>query len=249
MSVAIVMPARNEEEALPQVLAEVPAGAVDRIVVVDNGSEDGTARVAHDAGVEVVREQRPGYGCACQAGLAHLAEDPPSIVVFLDADHSDYPEDLPTLLAPLCADEADFVCGSRVELAEGGVLPPQVRWGNRLATWMIALCFHHSYSDMGPFRAIRWESLQSLQMQDPAYGWNAEMQVKALQRGLRVIEVPVRYRQRIGQSKISGTLKGTLLAGHGIISTILALRFFPAGRNLRRRLSRTHPPSDSVNEP
>ena len=225
MSVAIVMPARNEEEALPRVLAEIPVGAVDRIVVVDNGSEDGTARVAQEGGAEVVAEQRPGYGRACQAGLAHLLEDPPSIVVFLDADHSDYPEDLTVLLSPLLDDEADFVCGSRVELAGSGVLPSQVRWGNGLATWMIALLFGHSYSDMGPFRAIRWESLQGLQMQDPAYGWNAEMQVKALQRGLRVLEVPVRYRQRIGQSKISGTLKGTLLAGHGIITTILALRF------------------------
>jgi glycosyltransferase involved in cell wall biosynthesis len=225
MSVAIVMPARNEEEALPRVLAEIPAGAVDRIVVVDNGSEDGTARVAREAGAEVVAERSPGYGRACQAGLAHLSENPPSIVVFLDADHSDYPEDLPVLLSPLLDDEADFVCGSRVELAGSGVLPLQVRWGNGLATWMIALLFRHSYSDMGPFRAIRWESLQSLQMRDPAYGWNAEMQVKALQRGLRVLEVPVRYRQRIGQSKISGTFKGTLLAGHGIITTILALRF------------------------
>ncbi len=228
MSVAIVMPARNEEEALPRVLAEIPAGMADRIVVVDNGSEDETARVARDAGAEVVWEERPGYGCACQAGLAHLLDNPPEIVVFLDADHSDYPEDLPVLLSPLFDNEADFVCGSRVELAGSGVLPPQVRWGNGLATWLISLLFDHSYTDMGPFRAIRWESLQSLQMRDPAYGWNAEMQVKALQRGLRVVEVPVRYRQRIGQSKISGTLKGTFLAGHGIIFTILALRFFPA---------------------
>ena len=227
-SVAIVLPARNEEEALPRVLAEIPKGTADRIVVVDNGSVDETARAARAAGAEVVSEQRPGYGRACQAGLARLIDDPPAIVVFLDADHSDYPEDLPTLLAPLLDDEADFVCGSRVELADQGVLPPQVRLGNGLATWLIRMLFGHSYADMGPFRAIRWEPLQHLQMRDPAYGWNAEMQVKALQRGLRVVEVPVRYRQRIGQSKISGTLKGTLLAGHGIISTIFALRLFPS---------------------
>jgi glycosyltransferase involved in cell wall biosynthesis len=225
--IAVVIPARNEQEALPLVLSEIPGDLVDRIVVVDNGSDDDTAGVARAAGAEVVEESRPGYGGACQAGLAHLTESPPAVVVFLDGDHSDYPEDMRVLLEPILEGSADFVCGSRVDLAGPGVLPPQVRWGNGLATRLIALLFGHSYSDMGPFRAIRWEALERLRMRDTAYGWNAEMQVKALQRGLRVLEVPVRYRQRIGSSKISGTMKGTLLAGHGIIWTILALRFLP----------------------
>lgn len=209
------------------VLAEIPRMPPVRVVVVDNASTDATAAVARAAGAEVVREPRAGYGSACQAGLRHLAERPPRIVVILDADHSDYPEELPLLLAPILGDDADLVCGSRVELAGAGVLPPQVRWGNGLATFLIRVLFGHRYTDMGPFRAIRWSSLERLRMTDPAYGWNAEMQVKALLCGLRVREVPVRYRPRTGTSKISGTLRGTLGAGRGIVLTILKLRFMP----------------------
>jgi glycosyltransferase involved in cell wall biosynthesis len=222
--IAVIIPAHNEEQALPRVLAEIPGRPDVRVVVVDNASTDATAAVAVANGVEVVHEPRPGYGSACQAGLRHLASDPPSVVVVLDGDHSDYPEDLPLLVEPILRDEADLVCGSRVELAAPGALPPQVRWGNALATAMIRLLFGHRYRDMGPFRALRWESLQALGMRDPAYGWNAEMQVKALQRGLRVREVSVRYRPRTGTSKISGTLRGALGAGRGILGTILRLR-------------------------
>lgn len=225
--IAIVMPAHNEAAALPQVLGEIPREPRPRVVVVDNRSDDGTGLVARAHGAEVVREERPGYGTACQAGLRHLASDPPEIVVILDADHSDYPQDLPLLLGPILADDADMVLGSRVERAEPGALPAHVRWGNRLATGLIRLLFGHEYRDMGPFRALRWEALQRLEMADPAYGWNAEMQVKALQEGLRVREVAVRYRTRTGTSKISGTLRGSLGAGVGILLTILCLRFAP----------------------
>lgn len=223
--IAIVIPAHNEQEALPRVLEEIPGRPGVRVVVVDNASTDGTAAVAAAAGAEVVSESRPGYGRACQAGLRHLAASPPEVVVILDGDHSDYPEELPLLVEPILRGEADMVCGSRVERAAPGALPPQVRWGNALSTALIRLLFGHRYRDMGPFRALRWSALQRLELRDPAYGWNAEMQVKALQRGLRVLEVPVRYRARTGTSKISGTLRGTLGAGRGIILTILRLRF------------------------
>ena len=223
--IAIVIPAHNEVRALPLVLAEIPRDLEPRVIVVDNASTDGTAALARSAGAEVVEEPRPGYGSACLAGLRHLETSPPQIVVILDGDHSDYPEDLPLLVEPILRDEADMVCGSRVELAAAGALPPQVRWGNTLATSLIRALFGFRYRDMGPFRALRWSALQRLEMADPAFGWNAEMQVKALQRGLRVIEVPVRYRERTGTSKISGTLRGTLGAGWGIIGTILRLRF------------------------
>ncbi|HJO04821.1 MAG TPA: glycosyltransferase family 2 protein [Acidobacteriota bacterium] len=225
--IAIVVPARDEAESIPHVLADIPSAYSPRIVVVDNGSNDGTGEVAQRLGAEVVLEQQPGYGIACQAGLRHLAAEPPDIAVILDADHSDYPQDLDALLQPILDGDADLVCGSRVHLAEPGALGAHVRWGNGLSTALIGLLFGHTYEDMGPFRAIRWEALQQLQMRDPAYGWNAEMQVKALQHRLRVREVAVRYRARKGRSKISGTLRGTLGAGSGILLTVLYLRFAP----------------------
>ncbi len=225
--IAIVIPARDEAQALPHVLAEIPSARRPRVVVVDNGSIDGTGEVARKLGVEVVVEDRPGYGIACQAGLRHLMAQPPEIVVILDADHSDDPQDLEEVLQPILADDADLVCGSRVRLAEAGALGPHVRWGNWLATSLIRLLFGHTYEDMGPFRAIRWQALQKLRMGDPAYGWNAEMQVKALQNDLRVREVAVRYRARKGRSKISGTVRGTIGAGTGILLTVLWLRFAP----------------------
>lgn len=212
---------------MPLVWAEIPHDLVERVVVVDNGSTDETAQVARALGAEVVPEKRPGYGSACLAGIRHLETAAPDIVVVLDADYSDYPADLPLLLEPLRQDLADLVCGSRVERAAADALGPHVRFGNALATGMIRVFFGHRYRDMGPFRAIRWDSLRMLEMADPAYGWNAEMQVKALQRGLRVCEVPVRYRSRVGQSKISGTVRGTVGAGLGIVLMILRLRFTP----------------------
>ncbi|MEC7900636.1 MAG: glycosyltransferase family 2 protein [Acidobacteriota bacterium] len=234
LSVSIVIPALNEEEALPSVISEIPHGISQRIVVVDNGSNDDTGSVALQAGAEVVAQPRRGYGRACLAGMAHLRSSPPDILVFLDADYSDYPEDCGALLQPILTGDIDMVCGSRVELAEVGALAPQVRYGNALATFLIRLLHGFAYTDMGPFRAIRWEALRQLEMCDPTYGWNAEMQVKAVRRGLKVAEVDVRYRRRIGRSKISGSVKATVLAGVLIIWTIIVLKVFPKQQERRR---------------
>lgn len=188
--------------------------------MVDNGSTDGTAEVARAHGARVVREDRRGYGRACLRGLAEVGEA--QIVVFLDGDHSDHPQELPLLIQPILEDRADLVIGSRtLGHATSGALTPQQVFGNRLACLLIRLLLGHRYTDLGPFRAIRWDALQRLEMRDPTYGWTVEMQVKALRRGLRVVEVPVSYRRRIGQSKISGTLTGSLKAGYKIILTIL----------------------------
>jgi glycosyltransferase involved in cell wall biosynthesis len=218
-----VIPALNEERSLPLVLADLPRPPVRRVVVADNGSSDGTARVARAAGAVVVDAPRPGYGSACLAGLDWLRRnDPPEIVVFLDADYSDHPEELPRLVAPILAGDADLVIGSRVlGEREPGALLPQARMGNLVACWLIRWLYGHRYSDLGPFRAIRWPALERLAMRDPDFGWTAEMQVKALRHRLRVAEVPVSYRRRVGVSKITGTLIGTLRAGHKILWTVL----------------------------
>ncbi len=221
--VDVVIPARNEESSLPLVLAAIPRPWVRRVVVCDNGSRDATAGVAAAAGAEVVRESRPGYGRACLAALAHLRDhEPPQVVVFLDADFSDHPEELPLLLAPIAAGTADLVIGSRIlGRREQGALLPQARAGNLVACWLIRLLYGHRYTDLGPFRAIAWSSLERLAMRDPDIGWTAEMQVKALRRGLRVAEVPVSYRRRLGVSKITGTLSGTVRAGVKILWTVV----------------------------
>ncbi|MBI2956299.1 MAG: glycosyltransferase family 2 protein [Acidobacteria bacterium] len=222
--IALLLPALNEEQALVQLLDELPRGLFARVVVVDNGSTDGTAEVARRRGAEVVREPERGYGRACLAGLAALEGDV-DIVVFMDADGSDVPAEAERLLAPILAGEADLVIGSRaLGTAEPGSLRWAQRWGNGLAVELIRLLYAHRYTDLGPFRALRWASLEQLEMRDPNFGWTAEMQVKALQRGLRVREVPVSYRVRLGRSKISGTVKGTAQAGAKILWTILRLR-------------------------
>jgi len=227
---AVVIPARDEEQALPLVLAELPRARAPLVVVVDNGSRDRTAEVARAAGAVVVREERRGYGQACLAGIAWLLDGqglvPPladsEVIVFLDADHSDYPEDLERLLAPLLAAEADFVLGSRIlGGATLGALLPQAWFGNRLACALMRVLFGARYTDLGPFRALRAGTLRDLSMADPGFGWTIEMQLKAWSRGVRVREVPVRYRARIGRSKITGTFAGTLRAGAKILGWIL----------------------------
>jgi glycosyltransferase involved in cell wall biosynthesis len=223
LRIDVVIPALNEEASLPLVLAELPRPPVRRVVVADNGSRDGTARVARDGGAVVVRAERRGYGSACLAGLDHLRRnDPPDVVVFIDADYSDHPDELPRLVAPLLAGEADMVIGSRtLGERERGALLPQARAGNLVACALIRLLYGHRYTDLGPFRAARWDALERLAMEDLDFGWTAEMQVKALRRGLRVTEVPVSYRKRVGVSKITGTVMGTLRAGYKILWTVL----------------------------
>ena len=219
MSVSVIIPAFNEEESIGKVIADIPKTCVQEIIVVDNGCLDRTAEVARAAGARVVREERRGYGSACLAGIAAL--NAPEIVVFLDGDYSDFPSEMPLLLQPILAGDAEMVIGSRIRgVHEKGALLPQARFGNALATFLIRLLFHVCYTDLGPFRAIRYERLLAMDMQDKTFGWTVEMQIKAAKMGLRVCEVPVTYRKRIGQSKITGTVKGTILAGYKIITTI-----------------------------
>jgi glycosyltransferase involved in cell wall biosynthesis len=221
--VYVVIPAFNEENGIGQVIAEIPGQLVQTIVVVNNASTDETERIARNAGAIVLREPVPGYGRACLKGLAYLrqASPEPEIVVFLDADHSDYPGEMEHLIEPITRDGVDLVIGSRaLGVREKGSMTPQQIFGNWLATRLIKLLYGVRFTDLGPFRAIRYSSLLALEMQDTTYGWTVEMQLKAARRKLECCEVPVRYRKRIGFSKISGTVKGTVLAGYKIITTI-----------------------------
>ena len=223
--VALLMPALDEQQALARLLDELPRERYARLLVVDNGSTDGTAAAARAGGAQVISEPRRGYGQACLTGLAALGGDA-DIIVFMDADGSDGPAEAERLLEPILRGEADLVIGSRaLGRAEPGSMTWPQRWGNRLSVALIWLLFGHRYTDLGPFRAIRRESLEELGMRDTNFGWTAEMQVKAVLRGLRVQEVPVSYRRRVGRSKISGTVSGVLRAGAKIIWTIGKLRF------------------------
>lgn len=226
LRVAAIIPALNEEEAIGRVLKELPRDFVRTIIVVDNGSTDHTAEMARSGGATVVSEPRRGYGRACLAGIAALPDDI-EIVLFLDADGSDYPEEARALLAPILRDEADLVIGSRaLGRREAGALHWHQALANRAFTGLIHLLYHHRYTDLGPFRAIRRSSLEPLRMRDPNFGWTVEMQVKALQHSLRIREVPVRYRPRLGgQSKISGHWVNSTAAGGKIVWTTLRLYF------------------------
>lgn len=222
LTIDVVIPALNEEASLPLVLAQLPRPPVRRIVVADNGSTDATARVAREGGAEVVAAVRRGYGSACLAGLAHLRRTgPPDVVVFIDADYSDHPEELPAVVAPILAGAAELVIGSRVlGRRERGALLPQARAGNLVACLLIRIFYGHRFTDLGPFRAVRWDALERIGMADPDFGWTAEMQVKAVRLGLRCAEVPVSYRRRVGVSKITGTITGTVRAGYKILWTV-----------------------------
>lgn len=204
-------------------VAGLPRPPVTRVVVCDNGSSDATAEVARAAGADVVFEPRRGYGAACLRALRELASDPPTVVLFVDADLSDDPADAASLLAPLLEGSADLVIGSRVlGEAEPGALTPVQRIGNWLAAGLLRRLYGTAATDLGPFRAIRWDALQGLAMRDLDFGWTVEMQVKAARQRLRTVEVPVRYRRRVGRSKISGTIRGSFLAGTKILGTIAA---------------------------
>lgn len=225
-SIAVIIPAFNEENSIASVLNELPKNSIDHLIVVDNNSNDNTAKIARENGATVVRENRKGYGSACLKGISTILENKwnPDIVVFIDADYSDFPNEMP-LLTKKIEEGYDMVIGSRKkELRENGSMMPQQLFGNWLAVKLIRLLHGYRYYDLGPFRAIRFDKLIALQMRDTTYGWTVEMQVKAIKAKLRIAEIPVHYRKRIGHSKISGTVKGTILAGYKIIKTIIRHR-------------------------
>lgn len=220
----VIIPAYNEEDAIAKVVQEIPKHiGVREVIVVNNASTDQTVLVAKQAGATVVDQPKRGYGNACLKGMAHIAkkEQAPDMVVFLDGDYSDYPQEMEQLIAPIIKDGVDMVIGSR-ELGEreSGAMMPQQIFGNWLATTLIKLFYGYRFTDLGPFRAIGWKQLLQLKMADKTYGWTCEMQVKAAKQKFKVTEVPVNYRQRIGKSKVTGTIKGTVLAGYKIIWTI-----------------------------
>lgn len=226
MIVDLIIPAFNEEDSICKVLGDIPKHLVREIIVVNNGSFDDTVVRAQGCGATVLHEDTKGYGSACLKGLNHLhsKQVAPDVVVFLDGDYSDHPDQLPRLLTPL-KEGYDLVIGSRaLGQRERNSMMPQQRFGNWLATLLIKWLHGYSYSDLGPFRAISYNSLKAINMQDTNFGWTVEMQIKAIKKGLRITEVPVDYRQRIGVSKITGTIKGTIMAGYKIIYTIFKYR-------------------------
>ena len=227
-NVKVIIPAFNEQNAVGLVIDEIPKNLVTEIIVVDNGSTDDTCEVAKSKGATVLKEEIRGYGQACFCGMTYIAnqKDKPDIVVFLDGDHSDYPEEMEELLRPLIDNDMELVIGSRAKgQKEAGSMTPQQIFGNWLATTLIKLFYGFSFSDLGPFRAIKYDSLLAINMQDRTYGWTVEMQLKAAKLKMNIIEIPVNYRKRIGVSKVSGTVKGTILAGYKIITTIFKFLF------------------------
>lgn len=220
-SIVVIIPALDEARAIGRVIEDVPTELVDEVVVVDNGSTDDTARVAREAGATVLQEERRGYGRACLKGIEYGRTIDPDVVVFLDGDYSDHPEEMVDLVGPILTGEAEFVVGSRIlGESEPGAMLPQAEIGNRLACTLMQWLWNGSFTDLGPFRAIRFDRLLELDMQDRTYGWTVEMQIKALRRGLRCAEVPVSYRRRIGTSKVTGTVTGTIMASAKILWTI-----------------------------
>jgi glycosyltransferase involved in cell wall biosynthesis len=219
---SLVIPALDEEHAIGALLAGIDRGLIRDVIVGDNGSRDRTAEIARAGGATVVHVADRGYGAACAGALELLAGDV-DVVVFMDADGSDDPAELPALVGPLLRGEADLAIGARL-FVERGALTPQQRFGNWLATRLISLLYRHRYTDLGPFRAIRRDLLDRIGMRDRRYGWTVEMQIRALQLGARVVEVPVHYRRRVGRSKISGTVTGVIKAGFWIVYTIFKYR-------------------------
>lgn len=227
-NIAVIIPAFNEENAIGKVIREIPRKWVDTVVVIDNNSSDETQKKANEAGADVVLEETfQGYGASCLKGIDYVTSlsTPPDIIVFLDADYSDYPEELPVLIRPIIQNQVDLVIGSRAlgKRERGSMTIPQV-FGNWLATVLLSWFYGVKFSDLGPFRAVRTTSLLRMQMQDKTYGWTVEMQLKAAKMKMKCLEVPVNYRNRVGVSKISGTVKGTLMAGYKIIWTIFKYR-------------------------
>jgi glycosyltransferase involved in cell wall biosynthesis len=226
-NVLVIIPAFNEAESIEQVIADIPEEFVTEVVVVNNASTDKTEMNAAKAGATVLRETRKGYGYACLKGIeyAKSKSEPPDIIVFLDGDYSDFPSEIVSLVQPIQQAGVDLVIGSRtLGKREVGAMLPQAMFGNWLATRLIRWFYGVRFTDLGPFRAIKFEKLLALQMQDTTFGWTVEMQVKAAKQNLKCIEVPVSYKKRIGVSKITGTVSGTLKAGYKILWTIFKLR-------------------------
>ena len=224
----VIIPALNEERSIGRVIEDIPRDLAAEIVVVDNGSTDSTARVASDCGATVVNEGRRGYGQACLAGISYIKNSSyvPDIIVFLDGDYSDYPREMKCLISPITEGGCDLVIGSRtLGERQKGALLPQALVGNCVATGLIRLLYGVRFTDLGPFRAVRYDKLLSLGMRDRTFGWTVEMQVKAAKKGLRCAEVPVSYRKRIGTSKITGTVAGSVMAGAKIIWMIFRQLF------------------------
>lgn len=225
--ISVIIPAFNEEQSIGLVINAIP-NWIAEIIVVDNNSSDNTNKNALDNGATVLTEKRKGYGYACLKGLDYIASQKvkPDIIVFLDGDYSDYPQEMNLLLQPILTRQADFVVGTRVKnLRENGAMTPQQIFGNWLATFLMKLFFNSKFTDLGPFRAIKYSQLMELNMEDKTYGWTVEMQLKVLKRKISYTEIPVRYRNRIGKSKVSGTVKGTIMAGIKIISWIFKYAF------------------------
>lgn len=225
--IKVIIPAFNEQEAISKVVQEIP-NIVDEVIVVSNNSTDETEINAKNAGATVLTEDRKGYGYACLKGMEYIATQThkPDIIVFLDGDYSDYPEELIQLVTPIVEEDVDMVIGARVkELREKVAMTPQQVFGNALATFLMKLFFGAKFSDLGPFRAIKYEKLLALEMEDKTYGWTVEMQLKAVKRNFTYTEIPVRYKNRIGVSKVSGTVKGTIFAGVKILTWIFKYMF------------------------
>jgi len=222
----VIIPAYNEESSIGHVVMDVPKDLVRDIIVCNNASTDNTEIVASNAGATVILADKKGYGSACLKGIEFITNKSikPDIVVFVDGDYSDHPEEMPTLVEPILKENMDLVIGSRAmgKLESGSMMPQQI-FGNWLATTLIKFFYKYTFTDLGPFRAIKYQQLMNIDMCDPDFGWTVEMQVKAAKYKLKCTEVPVNYRKRIGVSKVSGTIKGTILAGHKIIWTIFKL--------------------------
>ncbi len=225
--IRVIIPAFNEEASIAKVISEIP-DSVTEIVVVSNNSTDNTVLNAEKAGATVLSENKKGYGYACLCGIEYISKQSkkPEIIVFIDGDYSDYPEELNKLVQPILERDMDLVIGARArELREPGSMTPQQVFGNKLATFLMKVLFGAKFTDLGPFRAIKYDKLMQLQMEDKTYGWTVEMQLKAIRKKLKYTEVPVRYKKRIGVSKVSGTVKGTIFAGIKILAWIFKYSF------------------------
>ena len=223
--ISIIIPALNEENSIGQVINSLPK-IYYQLIVVDNGSNDSTRKIAKKNGAIVLIEKNRGYGNACLKGIQFLKKTPPDIVVFLDGDFSDFPQEIKKIIKPIEQKKVDFVIGSRIKsLREKGSMTPQQIFGNKLACFLLKLIYGGKFTDLGPFRAIKWDTLMDLNMIDKTYGWTIEMQLKVLRKKISYNEVPVSYRRRIGNSKISGTLRGSLFAGIKIIGWIVKYYF------------------------